>query len=205
MEAHELAVVARGQCVGEIGHRVARATRGTRRGRVRRAALRDSRAQGPRALPRSSTRATASRPTARRVRSHVATTPTPSSALSEQQRAALAEVAEARRAASCPSSVRLSPRISGPIPHGHGVKRPNPGTIPARSGRYGRISRSLVSRERGRAEATRRRASQDRSSSRRRPTPVDPRARSRSCRGVERRDRRASPAPGSRRRWPLTA
>ena len=30
------------------------------------------------------------------------------------------------------------------MPHGHGVKRPNPGTIPARSGRYGLIIRSRV-------------------------------------------------------------
>ena len=62
--------------------------------------------------------------------------PAPGGGVDPHHRAGPAEVAERGRASSCgrSSAVSCRPRISKPSPHGHGSKRPTPGTIPARSG-----------------------------------------------------------------------
>ena len=86
--------------------------------------------------PRSSTSATARPPTDRRAAGLVATTPRPSRALSRHS-APLWPKCPKLSAGQSPIQWCLSPASSGPSPHGHGSKRPKPGTTPARAGRYG--------------------------------------------------------------------
>ena len=84
----------------------------------------------------------------------------------------------------------LSPRTSKPSPHGHGSKRPTPGTIPARSGYCVRMASAAVSActSRGRCSSARKRAM----SSTERPDGVGRRAAA--------ARRRPSPAARTRRR-----